>query len=47
VKKAFDAGLLDGAYSAIADDVIRPSRDEMRSNPRAASAKLRWAVRRD
>jgi len=47
VKKALEAGLLDGVYSAIADDVIRPSRDEMRSNPRAASAKLRWAVRRD
>ena len=47
VKKAFEAGLLDGAYAAIADDVIRPSRDEVRSNPRAASAKLRWAVRGD
>ncbi len=47
VKKAFEAGRLDGAYSAIADDVIRPSREEVRSNPRAASAKLRWAVRHD
>ena len=44
VKKAFEAGL-DGAYSAVADDVIRPSSEEVRSNPRAASAKLRWAVR--
>ncbi len=47
VKKAFEAGRLDGAYSSIADDVIRPSRDEVRANPRAASAKLRWAVRGD
>ncbi len=45
VKKAFDAGRHDGTYAAIADDVIRPTRDEVRANPRALSAKLRWAVR--
>ena len=44
VKKAFDAGRHDGTYAAIADDVIRPTRDEVRANPRASSAKLRWAV---
>jgi 16S rRNA (cytosine1402-N4)-methyltransferase len=46
VKKAFQAGRRDGVYSAIAHEVIRPSREEVRANPRAASAKLRWAVRR-
>jgi 16S rRNA (cytosine1402-N4)-methyltransferase len=45
VKKAFEAGLGDGSYSAIADDVMRPSAGEIRANPRASSAKLRWAVR--
>lgn len=44
VKKAFQAGLRDGAYSRIADNVIRPSSEECRANPRASSAKLRWAV---
>jgi 16S rRNA (cytosine1402-N4)-methyltransferase len=45
VKKAFEDGLGDGSYSAIADDVIRPSAGELRANPRASSAKLRWAIR--
>jgi 16S rRNA C1402 N4-methylase RsmH len=27
------------------DDVIRPSAEEIRSNPRASPAKLRWAVK--
>jgi 16S rRNA (cytosine1402-N4)-methyltransferase len=45
VKKAFEDGRSDGSYSAIADDVIRPSAGERRANPRASSAKLRWAVR--
>ena len=27
-----------------ADEVIRPSAEEVRSNPRASSAKLRWAI---
>jgi 16S rRNA (cytosine1402-N4)-methyltransferase len=44
VKKAFEAGLRDGQYSSIADEVVRPGREEVRSNPRAAAAKLRWAV---
>lgn len=47
VKRAFQAGLMEGAYEAICDDVIRPSSSEVRDNPRAAPAKLRWAVRRD
>jgi 16S rRNA (cytosine1402-N4)-methyltransferase len=45
VKKAFEGGRGDGIYSAIADDVMRPSGGEVRANPRASSAKLRWAVR--
>lgn len=45
VKKAFKAGLLDGTYSRIADEVVRAGPEELRLNPRASSAKLRWAVR--
>jgi 16S rRNA (cytosine1402-N4)-methyltransferase len=46
VKKAFQSGLRDGLYTAIAERVVRPSSDECRSNPRASAAKLRWASRR-
>lgn len=45
VKRAFKAGLSDGIYSSIADDVVRPSPEELRSNPRSTSAKLRYAVK--
>ena len=45
VKKAFEAGLRAGRYAVIADEVVRPSAEECRANPRATSAKLRWAVR--
>jgi len=45
VKKTFQAGLRDGLYSAIADEVMRPSPTEQRDNPRSAPAKLRWARR--
>jgi len=45
VKKAFEQGLIDGAYSRVADEVVRPSAAEVHSNPRASSAKLRWAVK--
>ena len=47
VKEAFEAGLAGGWYAAIAGDVVRPSAAEKRANPRAGSAKLRWAVRAD
>jgi 16S rRNA (cytosine1402-N4)-methyltransferase len=43
VKKAFEAALTDGRYAAISEEVIRASPDENRANPRATSAKLRWA----
>ena len=45
VKKAFQAGVRDGAYRSIAPDILRPTADETRANPRASSAKLRWAQR--
>jgi len=45
VKKAFQAGERDGVYSAVAHEVTRASSEELAANPRASSAKLRWAVR--
>jgi len=45
VKKAFKAGLADGVYSEISDEVIRAGAAERRDNPRSAPAKLRWARR--
>lgn len=45
VKQAFKAGLHDGSYAEIARDVLRPAAEELRANPRSASAKLRWARR--
>ena len=45
VKHAFREGLDVGAYSAIAEDVIRPGPEERCANPRSSSAKFRWAVR--
>ncbi len=43
VKKAFQANLREGVFAEIAREVIRPAAEERRSNPRSASAKLRWA----
>ena len=43
VKKAFDAGLRAGNYAEIAREVIRPTSEERRANPRSSPAKLRWA----
>lgn len=45
VKHHFRYGLHLGNYSEIAHEIIRPNRRETRSNPRAVSAKLRWAIR--
>lgn len=45
VKKAFEAGWRDGCYAEIANEVIRPTPEEVRSNPRSSPAKLRWARR--
>jgi len=46
VKKAFQSGQREGIYARIAEEPIRPGPEERRSNPRSASAKLRWAVKR-
>ncbi len=45
VKKAFQAGERDDVYAEVAYEVIRPTAEEVRSNPRSAPAKLRWARR--
>jgi 16S rRNA (cytosine1402-N4)-methyltransferase len=44
VKKAFQAGHREGMFAAISDEAVRPSATEVRANPRAGSAKLRWAL---
>jgi 16S rRNA (cytosine1402-N4)-methyltransferase len=43
VKKTFEAGLREGFYADIAQEVIRPTPAERHDNPRSGSAKLRWA----
>lgn len=45
VKHAFKAGLREGIYSAVSEEVIRAGPKELSANPRSSSAKLRWAVR--
>ena len=45
VKKAFQAGHRGRLFSAVADEVIRSTKEETFANRRASAAKLRWAVR--
>jgi 16S rRNA (cytosine1402-N4)-methyltransferase len=45
VKKAFQTFFRQGIYNSIAPDPIRPSLQEIGGNPRARSAKLRWAIK--
>ena len=45
VKKAFKQWKKQGVFCEISDEVIRPSAEECRQNPRARSTKLRWAVK--
>ena len=45
VKKAFQTGYRGRVYSAVADEVIRSTKEETFANRRASAAKLRWAVR--
>ncbi len=45
VKHHFRNGLRDGLYSQVADALIRPTFAEKRTNLRASSAKMRWAIR--
>lgn len=44
VKKSFKELQKAGVYSEVSKDVIRPSKEECRVNPRAKSTKMRWAV---
>ena len=44
VKKSFQELFRLGIYSQVALSPIRPSAEECNSNPRAKSAKLRWAI---
>lgn len=45
VKKSFQALYRAGIYSAVAPEPIRPTAEESHANPRARSAKLRWAIK--
>jgi 16S rRNA (cytosine1402-N4)-methyltransferase len=45
VKKSFQHLYREGIYSEVAPDPIRPSVEEINTNPRARSAKLRWAIK--
>jgi len=45
VKKSFQHLFREGFYSAVAPDPIRASSEECFANPRAKSAKLRWAIK--
>ena len=45
VKKSFQHLFREGIYKEVAPDPIRPSAAECHSNPRARSAKLRWAIK--
>jgi 16S rRNA (cytosine1402-N4)-methyltransferase len=45
VKASFKEGFVSGLYASISDEPIRPTEAERTANPRARSAKLRWAKR--
>ena len=45
VKKSFKELQKNGVYSEISSDVIRPSAEECRVNPRSKSTKMRWAIK--
>ena len=45
VKKSFQYHFREGTYREVAPDPIRSSAEECHSNPRARSAKLRWAIK--
>jgi 16S rRNA (cytosine1402-N4)-methyltransferase len=44
VKQSFREGVRSGIYESAAEDVIMPGIEEIRANPRSASAKFRWAI---
>ncbi len=43
VKKSFESAFQEGRYSSVAPEILRPTPAECHANPRATSAKLRWA----
>ncbi len=45
VKKTFKEHYREGLYSEIAENVIRPSKEECARNSRAHSTKMRWAIK--
>lgn len=45
VKRSFQEAHRAGLYTTIADEPLRPTPGEIHANPRASSAKLRWATR--
>jgi 16S rRNA (cytosine1402-N4)-methyltransferase len=45
VKKSFKELCKNGVYSEVSLDVIRPSAEECRVNPRSKSTKMRWAIK--
>lgn len=45
VKKSFQHYLREGIYSEVSSKPIRPTQEECNLNPRARSAKLRWAIK--
>ncbi len=45
VKKSFKELSRAGVYSEVSTDVIRPSAEECRINPRSRSTKMRWAMK--
>jgi 16S rRNA (cytosine1402-N4)-methyltransferase len=47
VKAALKNGLRTGLYAQISEEPVRPSFGERTENPRARSAKLRWAIKSD
>jgi len=44
VRQAFDEGAARSYYSSVATEPVRPGRAEINGNPRAASARFRWAI---
>ena len=45
VKRIFKEMKSEGIYADVSKDVIRPTPEECARNPRAASTKMRWAIR--
>lgn len=44
VKHSFRDGVRNGIYQSAAEEAIVPQFEEIKSNPRSASAKFRWAI---